>query len=455
MNAVLAPAVRLPRAVAALAAQAARPRRTTRELTQAELARDLELDAARERAATGRSKRTMLSGACSSPFATSSSWPASAARRCPQADAGYREQMARFDAELAQLREAETRSAGLRRAKDRSVADSAHNELRRAEAKHQRVQIEIRGVLDVARQALGPAGGDMPPAHAAQLAELQARATALEPELSQAKTAHAAAAPRADQAQAELRRIQGQVAPSSSARRPAPAARSKSSCRCAPKASPRPKSSAATRWPTWRAPCWPRAAPSPCRSRARRRLREPRQERRSRGHPARNPRARARLLRPPAGPAGRHPGAFRARRRSAVDPAQSNALVSVHVGSPPRAARRARGQEPGRVRRAAAQQRVEKQHRAGKLTARERIDALVDPGQLHRDRSLRHASFAGPERRPSRAGRRRHHRARAHRRPRRLRVRAGLHGVRRRAGRDARQQDREADGSGAEDRRAA
>lgn len=127
-----------------------------------------------------------------------------------QADAGYREQMARFDAELGQLHESEQAAQAIVDQRTRA-AESSQNELRRAEAKHQRVQIEIRGVLDVARQALGPAGGDMPAAQAAQLAELQARAKALEPELAQAKNAHASATAARDQAQAEVRKIQGQA----------------------------------------------------------------------------------------------------------------------------------------------------------------------------------------------------------------------------------------------------
>lgn len=126
------------------------------------------------------------------------------------ADAGYREQMARFDEQLAQLRQAEAKAATLCREKV-DVAEGTQNELRRAEARHQRVQIEIRGVLDVARQALGPAGGDMAPEQAAKLAELQARAAAVAPEMTQAKANHDAAAKEQDNAEAEVRRIQGQL----------------------------------------------------------------------------------------------------------------------------------------------------------------------------------------------------------------------------------------------------
>ena len=127
-----------------------------------------------------------------------------------QADAGYREQMAQFEAELAQLRASEQAAQSVVEQRT-NAAQGSQNELRRAEAKHQRVQIEIRGVLDVARQALGPAGGDMPSAQAAQLAELQARAKALEPELAQASGVHSAATAARDQAQAEVRKLQGQI----------------------------------------------------------------------------------------------------------------------------------------------------------------------------------------------------------------------------------------------------
>jgi len=110
-----------------------------------------------------------------------------------EADAGFKAQMAHFDAELAELRRAEG-SAQAVSAEKAGIAAGTEKELRRAEAKHQRIQIEIRGVMDVARQAVGPAGGEMPPAQAAQLAELQGRDKAFEPELSQARSKHAAPA---------------------------------------------------------------------------------------------------------------------------------------------------------------------------------------------------------------------------------------------------------------------
>ncbi len=127
-----------------------------------------------------------------------------------EANAGYREQTARFDADLAQLRDDETKARAISDEKS-ALANGTQNLLRRAEAKQQRVQIEIRGVMDLARQALGPAGGDMPSAQAAQLADLQARSTALEPELAQAKATHAAASKAHDEADADVRRLVGQI----------------------------------------------------------------------------------------------------------------------------------------------------------------------------------------------------------------------------------------------------
>ena len=85
-----------------------------------------------------------------------------------------------------------------------------------------------------------------------------------------------------------------------------------------------------------------------------------------------------------------------------------------------------------RPRSAAAQARIDKQHEAGKLTARERIELLLDPGSfVELDKFVTHrcADFgmAGAED----PRRRRRHRLRHRRRPPGLRVRAGLHRVRR------------------------
>ncbi|HXK16530.1 MAG TPA: hypothetical protein VNG33_01905 [Polyangiaceae bacterium] len=127
-----------------------------------------------------------------------------------EADTGYKAQLARFDTELAQLRDGE-RAAQAACAEKALLKDASEKELRRAEAKHQRVQIEIRGVVDLARQALGPAGGDMSPEHAAKLADLQARGQALEPELTRARSAHGDTSAALDRADAEARRLQTQI----------------------------------------------------------------------------------------------------------------------------------------------------------------------------------------------------------------------------------------------------
>ena len=179
------------------------------ELTQAELARDLELmqlsNELRPVLQANDAFRRLLE-----PIADVERMAGERSAALSEADAGYREQMARFDAEKSQLRDAAAQAEAFHGEKAK-FADSTKNELRRAEAKHQRVQIEIRGVLDVARQALGPAGGDMPPEHAAKLAELQARAAALTPELVQAKATHDTATKAQDNAETEVRRIQGQI----------------------------------------------------------------------------------------------------------------------------------------------------------------------------------------------------------------------------------------------------
>ena len=80
------------------------------------------------------------------------------------------------------------------------------------------------------------------------------------------------------------------------------------------------------------------------------------------------------------------------------------------------------------------QRRIEAQHAKGKLTARERLELLLDPGSFeewdmfveHRCDRLRHGEPEDP-------GRRRGHRLRHDQRPAGLRLQPGLHGVRRRA----------------------
>jgi len=179
------------------------------ELSQAELARDTQLmhlaDQLRPALEANDAFRRLLE-----PIRQVEQLAGERSAALSQADAGYKEQMARFDAELLALRQTEAQAQALL-AQKAQVADGTQNELRRAEAKHQRVQIEIRGVLDVARQALGPAGGDMSPTQTAKLTELQDRLKGIEPELSLAKNNHAAAQAAEEQAQSEVRRSQSQV----------------------------------------------------------------------------------------------------------------------------------------------------------------------------------------------------------------------------------------------------
>lgn len=127
-----------------------------------------------------------------------------------QADAGYRQQMASFDQELSRLHEVTAQAQALV-ARCSGAAETTESALRRAEAKYKRVQIEIRGVMDVARQALGPAGGDIPAPQAAQLAELQARLQGLEPELSQARATHTGSSAELAKAQGELQGLEQQT----------------------------------------------------------------------------------------------------------------------------------------------------------------------------------------------------------------------------------------------------
>jgi chromosome segregation ATPase len=118
--------------------------------------------------------------------------------------------MARFDGELGGLRQSETAARAVFDEKE-AARSGAENALRRAEAKLSRVQIEIRGVLDLARKALGPGGGDLPPEQAAKVTQLQARATAIEPEVAQANGVYSAAGAQCDQARVEVRRLQAQL----------------------------------------------------------------------------------------------------------------------------------------------------------------------------------------------------------------------------------------------------
>ena len=97
--------------------------------------------------------------------------------------------------------------------------------------------------------------------------------------------------------------------------------------------------------------------------------------------------------------------------------------------------------------------RIEQQHGRGKLTARERLELLLDPGsfvELDAFVTSRSTAFGSRER----SRRRRRHRPRHDRRPARLRLQPGLHGLRRFARRGLRREDREGHGSRDEGRRA-
>ena len=94
---------------------------------------------------------------------------------------------------------------------------AADENYRRAEARHKRLQIEIRSAIDVARQKAQAAGlppGTAQPEHVAQVLDLQQKASALEPELltlkaarDQAQTADLAAQQAVAAVERELQRL--------------------------------------------------------------------------------------------------------------------------------------------------------------------------------------------------------------------------------------------------------
>jgi hypothetical protein len=93
---------------------------------------------------------------------------------------------ATFDAELTQL--VEQMSAQQKLEQDAARVHAEREQLaQRAEAKLKRVHIEIRAVTHVAEQKLGPQGGQIPEAEAAQLALLRQRAEGIQPEVAQTK----------------------------------------------------------------------------------------------------------------------------------------------------------------------------------------------------------------------------------------------------------------------------
>ena len=95
----------------------------------------------------------------------------------------------------------------------------------------------------------------------------------------------------------------------------------------------------------------------------------------------------------------------------------------------------------------------EKQHEKGKYTARERIEKLLDPGSFQElDTFVRHRTFDFEMQKQPALGRRRRHRPRHDRRPRRVRLQPGLHGLRRLAGRGHGREDVQDHGPGRQDR---
>jgi hypothetical protein len=93
---------------------------------------------------------------------------------------------ATFDAELTQLAQQVSAQQLAEREAERAHAEREQL-AQRAEAKLKRVHIEIRAVTHVAEQKLGPQGGQIPEAEAAQLALLRERADGIQPEVAQTK----------------------------------------------------------------------------------------------------------------------------------------------------------------------------------------------------------------------------------------------------------------------------
>lgn len=95
-------------------------------------------------------------------------------------------EQAGLDAELGLLK---TQIEGQQRLESEAQRrrDERQANAQRADAKLKRVQIEMRAVTQVAEQKLGPQGGQIPDAEAAQLAQLRQRAEAIKPEVLQAR----------------------------------------------------------------------------------------------------------------------------------------------------------------------------------------------------------------------------------------------------------------------------
>ncbi len=102
---------------------------------------------------------------------------------------------------------------------------------------------------------------------------------------------------------------------------------------------------------------------------------------------------------------------------------------------------------------AGSERAVERQHAKGKMTARERIDHLLDPGSFTEfDELARHRAHDFGIAADQALRRRRGDRLRHHRRAAGVRVQPGLHGLRRLARRGLRREDRQGHGPRAEGR---
>jgi hypothetical protein len=108
-----------------------------------------------------------------------------------------------LDAELSQISGQLEIEQQLERDAQREYDEREAN-AKRADAKLKRAQIEIRAVLHVAEQKLGPQGGQIPEPEAAQLGSLRQRAAALEPEATQARA-------ESEQAQRTLARVRART----------------------------------------------------------------------------------------------------------------------------------------------------------------------------------------------------------------------------------------------------
>ena len=101
------------------------------------------------------------------------------------------------------------------------------------------------------------------------------------------------------------------------------------------------------------------------------------------------------------------------------------------------------------------EERLRKQREQGKLTARERMERLFDPGTFEEvDKLVTHRCTDFGMAAPDDSRRRRRDRPRPDQRPRRLRLRAGLHRLRRLAVGNQRREDRQDHGHGGAERRA-